>query len=864
MAGYKLDNLKVLTENNAVGNVVTAGFWESDAIATLLAVDPQKLIIFEPDSALYAAASALYADNLNLEVRNATLANNTGQTDYFVFKPSRFSSILKPAKLLKVYKKNNNDNVVSINVSTVQHVCEQEKILPCAGNILLLGVNCPSKILSDAAQTGHLSYFDVIVVRQPKEGLYETEQQQVSLNTVLQENQFFCVQEIASDATYTQFVYVRDHQHEKVSALQVKVTEAETRNTEISKKLAESEASASQFESRLVDLTALHSHLDTKLVGIKLQNDKLSAANAQQLTEKEELATQVTALQNKQNELVDAQKDKDIQIAELTAQRDQQAKGHQEIRQQAELLRADIEKLSAETSRQKSKKEQLADQVTVLQAKKNELIEVQKNKDTQIAGLTDDCEQQVKSHQETKQQSELLKANIEKLSTETARQKNEKETLAAQVSVLQTHYTELAEGQKNRDAKITELTQQRDQQGQYHKSHKNRADTLKAENDKLSADKIQKFAESEQLSAQFTAMQNKHTHLVDGQKNKDTEIAELTKQRDEQKKLNQEESQQTESLTAGYEDKIKQLSEAVIGLQSSLLKAQEHINEKLESSNANFLKSTAEHMTEIKKSLNWRMDKGFLNTVKQVESFIGVQSYLETGQLAMEYHGWPISSDVALFLLGKIEKNNYDLIIEFGSGTSTQLFAKAINNQLKVQQSKHIDEDLALIGRNNKGSFSGSTLYRELPNRIVTFEHNKTYHNKTMAELDANNLAHLVDLVHAPLIEMKIENDDYLYYSCEQKLAQLATIYAERTVKILVLIDGPPGATGPLARLPAVPLLLNYLGKHQLDIVLDDYKRQEEIETVDRWRQQFEKRSLTYDEEIVQCEKGVFFCSLNL
>ena len=47
MAGYKLDNLKVLTENNAVGNVVTAGFWESDAIATLLAADPQRLIIFD-------------------------------------------------------------------------------------------------------------------------------------------------------------------------------------------------------------------------------------------------------------------------------------------------------------------------------------------------------------------------------------------------------------------------------------------------------------------------------------------------------------------------------------------------------------------------------------------------------------------------------------------------------------------------------------------------------------------------------------------------------------------------------------------------------------------------------------------------
>ncbi|MDB4279327.1 hypothetical protein N9865_00635, partial [Paraglaciecola sp.] len=276
MAGYKLDNLKVLTENNAVGNVVTAGFWENDVIATLLAADPQKLIMFEPDNALFAAVSTQYADNLNLEVRNATLANNTGQADYFVFKPNRFSSLLKPNNLLKVYKKNNNDNVVSINVSTLQRVCEQEQILPCAGNILLLGVNCPSTILSDAAQTGHLSYFDVIVVRQPKQGLYETEQQQQeTLSSVLQESQFTCAQEIAGDAMYTQFVYVRDHQREKVSALQAKVTEAETRNVENSKKLTESEASASQFECRLVDLTTLHSHLDTKLAETKLQNDKL-------------------------------------------------------------------------------------------------------------------------------------------------------------------------------------------------------------------------------------------------------------------------------------------------------------------------------------------------------------------------------------------------------------------------------------------------------------------------------------------------------------------------------------------------------------------------------------------------------------
>lgn len=257
-----------------------------------------------------------------------------------------------------------------------------------------------------------------------------------------------------------------------------------------------------------------------------------------------------------------------------------------------------------------------------------------------------------------------------------------------------------------------------------------------------------------------------------------------------------------------------------------------------------------------------KLKYGFNNSVKQVESFIGVQSYLETGQLVMEYHGWPISSDIALFLLGKVERNNYDLIIEFGSGTSTQLFSKAIDIHVKAQAS-HVDNDLAFIGSDKNNSSELSTLPIELPNRIVTFEHNKKYYNKTLSELEDNKLSHLVDLVHAPLIEMKIENEDYLYYSCENKLSQLAAIYAERTAKILVLIDGPPGATGPLARLPAVPLLLNYLGKHQLDIVLDDYNRQEEKETVVRWKKQLEKRYLDYDEESVSCEKGVFFCRIN-
>ena len=428
MTGYKLDNLTVLTENNAIGKVVTAGFWESDVIAALLAGEPQKLIMFEPDNALYAAASAQYADESNVEVRNATLSDKTGEADYFVFTPNRFSSLFKPKQLLKIYRKNSNDNVISINVSTVQSVCEQEKILPSAGNILLLGVNCPSTILSDAVQTDHLSYFDVIVVRQPKQGLYETEQQQQeTLSSVLQESQFTCAQEIAGDVMYTQFVYVRDHQREKINTLQAKVTQAETQNATIAKQLTEAESRSSQFESSATELNTHYSklkvqceeltenvsaleikgtelatqntQLDNALIQAKAQGEKLSTDRAQKLTENEQLAAQITALHTKQNELAESLKNKDIQVEKVNAEvvklkndLEISSKDKVQLLANSERLNNDLldtrQKLENELTQGTLKKQQLvtlAGHVRELESERVSLIEKQQAIDLEMA-----------------------------------------------------------------------------------------------------------------------------------------------------------------------------------------------------------------------------------------------------------------------------------------------------------------------------------------------------------------------------------------------------------------------------------------------------------------------------------------------
>ncbi|MGI9528709.1 MAG: hypothetical protein ACR2NG_03285 [Acidimicrobiia bacterium] len=49
-----------------------------------------------------------------------------------------------------------------------------------------------------------------------------------------------------------------------------------------------------------------------------------------------------------------------------------------------------------------------------------------------------------------------------------------------------------------------------------------------------------------------------------------------------------------------------------------------------------------------------------------------------------------------------------------------------------------------------------------------------------------------------------------------------------------MIVDGPPGTTGPLARYPAVPILFDRLSPSAL-IFLDDAYREDEQESVRRW-----------------------------
>ncbi len=93
------------------------------------------------------------------------------------------------------------------------------------------------------------------------------------------------------------------------------------------------------------------------------------------------------------------------------------------------------------------------------------------------------------------------------------------------------------------------------------------------------------------------------------------------------------------------------------------------------------LKKQADELIHVRKFLETSLKREIANAAKQIEAVVGLQSYFATGELPnvnTEHNTWPVSPDFALYLIELIELNDYDLIIEFGSGISTVVVARTL------------------------------------------------------------------------------------------------------------------------------------------------------------------------------------------
>lgn len=194
----------------------------------------------------------------------------------------------------------------------------------------------------------------------------------------------------------------------------------------------------------------------------------------------------------------------------------------------------------------------------------------------------------------------------------------------------------------------------------------------------------------------------------------------------------------------------------------------------------------------------------------QIQAYQDLTRHLHLERSLPRLRGWAASPD---FLLAVAEHALYDkpvTCLECSSGASTIVLARCM--QL------------------NGGG------------HVFSLEHDPYYAQRTRNALSQHGLEAWATIVEAPLIDIS-GKPGHKWYS----LANLPAIESPE----LLIIDGPPHDTCPMARYPALPLLEPMLARRAV-VFLDDADRPEEQAAVRRWLEEIPGWSL----ERIDCEKG--------
>ena len=164
------------------------------------------------------------------------------------------------------------------------------------------------------------------------------------------------------------------------------------------------------------------------------------------------------------------------------------------------------------------------------------------------------------------------------------------------------------------------------------------------------------------------------------------------------------------------------------------------------------------------------------------------------GELPPEIGGWAADGIMIHNAVRLMLEARPRLVVECGSGSSTLVIARCL---------------------------------RALGGRIITLEHNPEYARRTSEMLRHNGLDDLAKVVTAPLAPVEVEGKAVPWYGPEYEP------FLDQPIDVL-LIDGPPKATAPRARHPAVPLLKSHLAA-ECWILMDDGDRPDERAIAHAW-----------------------------
>jgi predicted O-methyltransferase YrrM/gas vesicle protein len=200
----------------------------------------------------------------------------------------------------------------------------------------------------------------------------------------------------------------------------------------------------------------------------------------------------------------------------------------------------------------------------------------------------------------------------------------------------------------------------------------------------------------------------------------------------------------------------------------------------------------------VAESIRSHIDSSATDVVRQFEALMQLVPRVDTAQQRFPASGgWAMTAEGLLLLSDMIQHCRPSRVVELGGGTSTIWTG-------------------AFVKR-----YGGS---------VITFEHDPRYFDKTNELIAEFDLAGVVDSRLAELEDIETPEGTRRWYA--------PTAFEDLVDVDMVIIDGPPKATGPQARYPALPVLRDRLSSECL-IIFDDFKRHDEKEIMEGWLRQY-------------------------
>ncbi|WNC71304.1 hypothetical protein RGQ13_14390 [Thalassotalea psychrophila] len=268
-----------------IGAIVHVGAGNCNELEDYLALKPEQIVLIEPVPQFFNKLTKKAAVNKKIKLFNVALSSDENKHLLHLTQPVQFSSLNKAVNLKKVFKNLKDEKNIEVNTLSFTNLIERLALDCENNNSLILQMNGSEYDCLNNSTIESLTLFTNITVQVGKYNYFENASNESKI-TQLMINKGFQLEKRSNEGViFSELTFKQDKNVQKIKKLERKLLEVESYNL---------------------------------------------------------------SLKTKQAELIECNKSKDEQIANLTVERDEEASCRQKNEEWAESLKLQVESLKTE------------------------------------------------------------------------------------------------------------------------------------------------------------------------------------------------------------------------------------------------------------------------------------------------------------------------------------------------------------------------------------------------------------------------------------------------------------------------------------------------------------------------------------